>query len=383
MRQADPDLIEWGDIALAAQAAGALKPAWKTFIKARFFVPILRSPDDDPRNFLLDVTRDADGAHAALRISEVRERLGLQGDGTVALSGADILRRLEAQAGIEVALDESVFSISAKRADWLRSGIEVTKKRVITRKILQEAAPAAPLPVLHVQPAADPDAAPVAPAAPAAAPALFRKRIVKPALGALALIGIVAALGVALRKAPPAATAPSRTFEAALPPPTAVVAAPAASAAGAAPAKAAVTFTAAYQIFTVQLPGLAEEIEQAPDQAGRLDGVEMHRYRLQADGLMYTMEASVYRGAPPQAGSAGLDAAQAAVVGQGTLIRARPLTLHGAAGREVRVRLASGGERAARFVFAGDKFCMVMVTAPAGAHATAQMDAFLNSFRLK
>ena len=41
----------------AAQLAGSLTPAWKKFIKTKFFVAILRSPDDDPKNFLLSVSR--------------------------------------------------------------------------------------------------------------------------------------------------------------------------------------------------------------------------------------------------------------------------------------------------------------------------------------
>ena len=41
----------------AAQVTGSMTLAWKKFIKAKFFVAILRSPDDDPKNFLLSITR--------------------------------------------------------------------------------------------------------------------------------------------------------------------------------------------------------------------------------------------------------------------------------------------------------------------------------------
>jgi hypothetical protein len=384
-RQPDPALVEWGDVALAAKAAGDdLKPAWKTFIKARFFVPILRSPDDDPKNFLLYLARNPDSGQDALLISEVRERLGMLGDGTVALSGGDIVRRLDEQAGIDVALRDGVFPISAKRAAWLRSGIEVTKKRVVTRKILDDAAPAAPLPVLHVQTASTAAAVATAPLPVAEdAPLPGNKRYRWLMLGGVVSLGVAAAIVMATRK-PEVPVAVGGTFEAALPPPAAPVAAPAVeSAAPSMPARELVTFTAAYQSFTVKVPGLVEEVEQAPDQASRLRGVEMHQYRLQADGLMYTMEASLYRDAPPQAGIAGLGAAEEGVIGNGKLLQTSPVALAGAIGRETRVLLPSGAERAARYVFIGDKFLMVMVTVPAGMRAGPQVDAFLASFHPK
>ncbi len=136
----------------AAQAAGSLTPAWKKFIKTKFFVAILRSPDDDPKNFLLSLTRNPSDGKPVVIVSEVRDRLDQhQGDGMAAVSGADIVRRLGNDGGILIELADSLFSISRKRVAWLRSGIEVTEARVATRKTLLAAAPAAPLPKLNVE----------------------------------------------------------------------------------------------------------------------------------------------------------------------------------------------------------------------------------------
>ena len=360
--------MEWGDLATSAQAAGSLAPAWKKFIKTKFFVAIQRSPDDNPKNYLLHMVRNAADGTATLLVAEVRERLDpRQGDGIVALSGADIVCRVEEQASIDVALREGVFSISAKRVEWLRSGIEMTRTRVAIRQRLRAAAPAAPLPVLRTEP----EAAAVAAALPA--------RRVKPALVASGALGVLAAIVVAMMNMAPNHTSAPAPFEAAIPRATAV---PAPSAA-AAPVKPTVPFTAAYNSFTVILPGLAEEVEQPPDQARRSGDIETHLYRLRLDDLVYTMEASIYRAGTPRNDPALMDAAQETIVGKdGTLIRAMPVALRGAGGREVRVRLANGGERAARFAFIGNKFCLVMVMAPHGERAAVQMDAFLNSFQL-
>jgi hypothetical protein len=94
------------------------------------------------------------------------------------------------------------------------------------------------------------------------------------------------------------------------------------------------------------------------------------------------MEASMYRAGPPQDIAAAMDATQKSVVGDGTLIRARPVPMKGAIGRDVRVRLANGGERAARFAFIDNKFCLAMVTAPRDERSALQIDAFLDSFQL-
>lgn len=368
---------EWGDLATAAKAADALAPVWKKFIKTRFYVAILRSPDDDPKNFLLHTTGNSDDGDLLLVISEVRERLDpQQGDGIAPLSGADILRRLDDQAGIEVALGEAPFRISSKRARWLRSGIEVTKARVVTRGILRAAAPAAPLPVLRVG-AESEDEPPSEPPIPKA---LYWKLVAL----ALAVIGVLATLVMALMmafgtvkvQAPVEAPLPAK--------PARIPASHAASAALLVAPEAMVTFTAAYDSFSVRLPGLAEEVEASPDQIRRMGDVESHQYRLRADDRMYTMEASFYRRQRmPSDLSAEMDAAQKSIVGSdGTLIRATPIAMRGAIAREVRVSLHSGGERAARYAFIGNRFCAVMVTVPNGPHSAPQVEAFLNSFQL-
>lgn len=379
----DPKLVEWGDEAIAEQAAGSLRTAWKKFIKTKFFVAILRSPDDDPRNFLLHlVSSSADGTPTLL-ISEVRERLDAQqGDGMVALSGADILRRLGDQGSIQVALREATFNISKKRVEWLRSGIEVTKARIVIRKILQAAAPAAPLPVLRVSSALPGELAPVPEDEPEPRVAqLLASPYFKPAVGAVVATALVAGIAIALTMVPEEAGAP-------LPPPVFEAPLPTHSAAASgAPAVAqperTMTFRPMNNNFTVTLPGLAEEVELSPTQVEQIGHLPTNHYRLQFDGCLYTMEATDYITRSPEESAAEMDARQQALVGtDGRLMSVKPLDFPGGSGREVRVRMRNGGVRAARFVFIGSRFSMVTVTAPDGDKSTPQIDAFLNSFTL-
>lgn len=375
----DSILLEWGDLATAAKAAGSLTPAWKKFIKTKFFVAILRSPDDNPKNFLLSMARQG-----TLVISEVRERLDQQqGDGIVALPGADILRRIEDHGCIEVLLSDSVFNISSKRVDWLRSGIKVTTARIAIRKILFAAAPAAPLPVLRVA-SASAQAPDIPPPLKSFAPVL-KSRYAMPALLSLAALGILAAVAipiitapaVVIVQAPPAAPPPAPL--AFVPPPPAPGPVPPA----AAPSQSVFTFTPADNSFTVNLPGLAEEVELSPDQVSQTRGIDVHQYKLQLDDWMYTLEASDYGEHPPKDRAAAMDILQESVVGKdGKLVSSKPVYLRGSVGREVRVRLPNGGERAARFALIRSKLCMVKVTAPPGAHSAARIDAFLKSFEL-
>jgi hypothetical protein len=374
--------MEWGDLALAAQAAGSLTPAWKKFIKTKFFVPIERSQDDDPKNFLLHLRRNAEDGKATLIISEVRARLDpRQGDGLVALSGGEIVRRLEDQGGIEIALRDGVFSISKKRVDWLRSGIKVTKARVVTRKILLDAAPAAPLPVLKIAAESGPQSALAAEDMdldlPLAEPVSMTRYAI-PAVLSLVVIGVVAAIFVPFGAAPESAAVPP-PFEAPLPVRSA--ASPALPVAP--PTERMMPFAPFDNSFTVTLPGMAEEVELSPDQVNQMGETLPHHYRLRFEDRMYTLEATEYLGRAPQDLTSEMDVRQASVVGRdGTLIRATPVGLRGATGREVRVRLPNGGERAARFAFIGNKFCMVMVTVANGNFSAPQIDAFLNSFQL-
>ena len=115
----------------AAQAAGSTKPAWKKFVNTKFFVEIVRSLDDNPKNFKLHLVV-ADGK-SAVRISEKRERLEVQPDNAqlalVALSGAEVVRRLQPEASILVALSDRAFAIARDRIDWLKQGIEAAQAR--------------------------------------------------------------------------------------------------------------------------------------------------------------------------------------------------------------------------------------------------------------
>ena len=118
----------------AAQLGGSMTPAWKKFIKTKFFVAILRSPDDDPKNFLLSLSRNPGDGKPVVIIAEVRDRIDQhQGDGVVAVSGADIVRRLGDQGGVLVELSDGKFSVSRKRVAWLQRGFAATLARGASR----------------------------------------------------------------------------------------------------------------------------------------------------------------------------------------------------------------------------------------------------------
>jgi len=297
------------------------------------------------------------------------------------LTGADILRRLGDQGSIQVALREATFNISKKRVEWLRSGIEVTKARVGIRKLLQAAAPAAPLPVLRVTSDASLQMAPVIEdeALPSAA-SVLASPLFKPV--AFTVAGAVAIVGIAmfLVQAPEPESAPAPAFEA--PPPENR---PAASPGAPLPPPTArsMTFAPVNNSFKVNLPGQAEEVELSPDQVALIGHLPTNHYRLLFDGILYTMESTDYITRSPEESAAELDARQTALVGtDGRLLSAKPLDFPGGTGREVRVRMSTGGIRAARFVFIGSRFSMVSVMAPKGEPSAPQIDAFLTSFQL-
>lgn len=402
----------------AAQAAGSMTPAWKKFVKTKFFVSILRSPDDDPKNFLLDITRNPADGKPVVFISEVRDRLDQHhGDGVVAVPGADIVSRLNDEAGILVELADGIFSISRKRIRWLLSGIDAARARMATRKILLDAAPAAPLPVLTLGPPAkladggvpvqrlrdmvrlDPSKAvprivpqppprAAQPQAPPAEPVGRLRTLASSVPAMLSVIGVGIVLAIALLMSdlgsPVAPLAPASA-------PAAVRAPVAASAAGAAPPQAGLVaaapgmlFAPADYSFNVTVPGAPEELELTPDQVDQTGEIRMHQYRLVVDDRVYTMQATDYGTRLPLDLPAAMDGMQAALVGKdGVLVQARPVALHGATGREVRVRLPNGALRAARFAFSGTRFCMVAVVAANGEQSAPHVDAFLGSFQLK
>lgn len=372
--------LEWGDVALAAQAEGSLKPAWTAFLKRRFYVPILRSPDDNPQHFLLHFERDARSRHPVLIISEKRERLDLeQGDGIVALKGLELLIRLDGQGAMRVMLRDGVFDISKKRGAWLRSGIEETKARVVIRQMLAAASPGGPFPVLRVR---EGDAA-----TPAAPPTLTTRarlwldelreaRYLVPAVLSVSGIGLIWALSVNQPAAPVQEDAP--------------VAAVTSSSQDPVPAPGPVAesavlhaFAPADHSFSVTLPGLAEEVELSPDQVAQMEGMAANYYRYSGAGLVYEMSVIRFGDRMPTNISDELDYRQQLVVGgDGTLMAAKAITLRGSRGREVRATLPDGTERIARYGFNGDKLCMVMITVAPGVPAPIHLETILSSFQL-
>ncbi len=216
------------------------------------------------------------------------------------------------------------------------------------------------------------------PARPSFIKPLLRWQVVGSLLG-LAMVagGIVAmsSMGGAPEAGPPlAASAPAQ------PAPVERVAVPVGT--PVARTESVLSFTPADHSFSVNLPGLAEEVELSPDHVSRLADMDLHQYRLQVGERVYAIESADYReGAPPDV-NAAMEAVQRTIVGNDSLLSSRSVPMRGATGRELRIRLGSGGERAVRYVFHGKKYAMVMITVPDGPASADQVDAFLNSFQL-
>ena len=131
----------------AAQADGSFTAAWKKFVKTQFYVPVNRASDDNPRNFTLHLSASPDGAHRTLLISEVRARVEQEHrGGLAALSGAEVVRLLHAEAGILVALSDRAFAIARDRVSWLKKGLEAAQAKAHAAPAVTVAPAVAPAP---------------------------------------------------------------------------------------------------------------------------------------------------------------------------------------------------------------------------------------------
>ena len=140
-------------------AQGSFTPAWKKFVKTKFFVQVLRAVDNNPRNFSLHIAPDPDSGKPSVLISEQRERLNRQhGNATAALYGADIVKLLADDAAILVALSDRAFEIASARVAWLRAGILAAQARAAESSVPAASGEAAPAVTLEKAPVAAPPA---------------------------------------------------------------------------------------------------------------------------------------------------------------------------------------------------------------------------------
>ncbi|MBC7452850.1 MAG: DUF805 domain-containing protein [Massilia sp.] len=167
----------------AAQADGSFTPAWKKFVKTKFFVPVIRA-DKDLQSFVLRMSDIMGDGKQSILISELRERVEQHHGASLAtLYGADVVRMVHAEASILVALSDRAFNIAKERVEWLKNGIEASHARAAAKAAgtdapvaIAKASPApAPLPPRASAPAADPDPAPKPTATTAFAPASPRR----------------------------------------------------------------------------------------------------------------------------------------------------------------------------------------------------------------
>jgi uncharacterized membrane protein YhaH (DUF805 family) len=141
----------------AAQADGSFTPAWKKFVNTKFFVPVVRPPGGDAKNFKLRMSDIMGDGQQSILISEVRERVEEQhGSSLASLSGADVVRMIHAEASILVALSDRAFNIAKDRVDWLKKGIEASQARAAekARQSMAAASALAPAAASATAPAA-------------------------------------------------------------------------------------------------------------------------------------------------------------------------------------------------------------------------------------
>ncbi|MDQ1834479.1 DUF805 domain-containing protein [Massilia scottii] len=126
----------------AAQADGSLNPAWKKFVNTRFFVPVILPPASAAGSITLRLSGSTGATGQSILISEVRERVERHhGSAIAALSGAEVVRMLHAEAGILVALSDRTFDIARDRVEWLRKGIEASLAKAAAKAREAGAAP--------------------------------------------------------------------------------------------------------------------------------------------------------------------------------------------------------------------------------------------------
>ena len=164
-----PETFE--QVLTAAQAAGSFTPAWKKFVNTRFFVPAERVAGNDPQ--AVTVCTEDSGGQPAVTVSELRQQIiPRNGSVVVVLSGAELVRRLQADCAIVIALSDRAFTLPKDRVEWLRKGIEAAQARKADK-----AAPApAPFPQLDSLPQAS-----TAARQPGPAPVPLAKTAVVPA----------------------------------------------------------------------------------------------------------------------------------------------------------------------------------------------------------
>lgn len=127
----------------AAQADGSFTPAWKKFVKTKFFVPVIRTANE-PKNFKLRMSDIMGDGKQSILISELRERVEQHHGASLAtLYGADVVRMLHAEASILVALSDRAFNIATERVEWLKKGIEASHARAAVAKASGEFPPVA------------------------------------------------------------------------------------------------------------------------------------------------------------------------------------------------------------------------------------------------
>lgn len=144
----------------AAQADGSFTPAWKKFVKTKFFVPVIGA-DKESGGLLLRMSDLTGDGKQSILISELRERVEEQQGGSVArLYGGDVVHMLQAEASILVALSDRAFNIAKDRVEWLKKGLEASQARVAAQAAGCVAPALAPRPHPPTVAASAPAAAP-------------------------------------------------------------------------------------------------------------------------------------------------------------------------------------------------------------------------------
>ncbi len=111
-----------------AKATTNFTPLWRSFVRTNFLVGIVRAENSLPNRVeLLSVPVEAGGTD--ILIAEFKENLPDQaGADLMAMSGAEIVRRVPDGVGISIALSDSFFDISAGRVAWLKKSLAASQE---------------------------------------------------------------------------------------------------------------------------------------------------------------------------------------------------------------------------------------------------------------
>jgi uncharacterized membrane protein YhaH (DUF805 family) len=126
------------EVVSVSLASGDFKPAWRKFVKTKFFVPVISPADADAQEFRLRVLGNPADGKPALQISEALETShNDSSEDTRLLSGAEIINRMPPAVAISVVFRDHAFAIPVNLVDWLKRSMQAAQAAAAEKKRAQ------------------------------------------------------------------------------------------------------------------------------------------------------------------------------------------------------------------------------------------------------